>query len=266
MIDCATGAELTRAELVPHLLAARVIAVGELHDRASHHLAQRDLIALVHAEDPSLAIGMEMFERRFQAPLDAYVAAEIDEAAMLEQTEWSERWAMDVALYRPILELARRERVRIVALNARRELTRTLAREGEAALPGELRAELPADMDRDDAEHREMVMSLLGGHAHGEGGMSLETLERFYLAQLVWDETMGEVVATTLGATDAPHRMVVVAGRAHVWSGLGIPRRAARRGAAPHVVVLPASPSELEELRSRCDYAWLVPEEPAEAQ
>jgi len=85
-----------------------------------------------------------------------------------------------------------------------------------------------------------------------------------YLAQLVWDETMGSAVAEVLGAEGAPARMVVLAGRTHVWGGLGIPRRAARRGAAPFVVVLPAARRELAELRDRCDYAWLVIE-PGEA-
>lgn len=259
VVACATGEALTRAQLGEHMLEARAVYVGELHDRSAHHLAQRDIIALLHALDPSLAIGMEMFEHPYQAALDEFTSGATDEAQLLLATEWATRWTFDVSLYRPILSFARQEHLRILALNARRELTRAIAREGEEALTDEQRAELPAEMDRQDPEHRAMVMGLLGGHGgHGEHAMDEAMLERFYLAQLVWDETMGSRVAEALAAPDGPHRVVVLAGRVHVQGGLGIPRRAARRGATPSLVILPASAEELEGLGDACDYAWLV--------
>jgi uncharacterized iron-regulated protein len=218
--------------------------MSERHDRASDHAAQREVIAAMWARDPSLAIGMEMFQRPFQPVLDEWVAGTIDEEEFLRRTEWRERWNMDFALYRPILEFAREQRVRVIALNARREVTRGIAREGIDSLAPELRAEVPADMDTADADHRAMVIEALGGH---DGGMEPARLERFYLAQLVWDETMGETVARTMTAPDAPHRMVVLAGRMHVQRGLGIPRRAERRGARPFRVILPLAPSVLPE-------------------
>ena len=256
LVRCSDGAPIDRAELVTTLLEARVIYVGEAHDEAAHHAIQREVIALVHEADPSLAIGLEMIQRPYQAPLDAYVAATIDEAAMLAGVEWAERWRLDFALYRPIFELARRHHVPLVALNARRELTRAIARSGEESLEPALRAELPTDMVRDDAEHRAFVLSLFGAH-HAE--MEPAMLERMLLAQLVWDETMGERVAEAMQAEGAPHRMVVLAGRAHVERGLGIPRRASRRGAGPHVIILPVSAEERTELHGACDLAWVLP-------
>lgn len=257
IVRCATGDRVSEDELVEALLAARVVYVGESHDDAAHHGVQREVLALVHARDPSLAIGMEMFQRPFQAPLDAYVAGTLDEAGMLAATEWAERWRVDVALYRPILELARAHRLPLVALNARREVTRGIARGGEDSLSPELRAEIPPDMVRDDAEHRAMVLGLFGEH-HAES-MDPAVLERMLLAQLVWDETMGLTVAETMAREGAPRRMIVLAGRAHVQGGVGIPRRAARRGATPFVVVLPVRGDELEEARPLCDFAWVVP-------
>jgi len=255
ILRCESGAPATRAELREALLAARVIYVGESHDQAAHHAVQREVIATLLEADPSLAIGLEMVQRPYQAPLDGYVAGELDEAALLAGIEWSERWRLDFALYRPIFELARQHRARLVALNARRELTRAIARGGEESLDPTLRAELPADMVRDDAEHRAFVLSLFGEH-HAD--MDPAMLERMLLAQLVWDETMGLTVAETMQTEGAPHRMVVLAGRAHVERGLGIPRRAERRGAGPRVIVLPASAEERTELRGACDFAWIV--------
>jgi uncharacterized iron-regulated protein len=200
---------------------------------------------------------MEMFQRPFQPALDAFVAGTIDEDELLRRVEWRERWNMDFALYRPILAFAREHRIPVVALNVRREVTRQIAREGMESLSDELRADLPAEIVTDDAEHRAMVTEALGGHE----GMDAARLERFYLAQLVWDEAMGEGVARALGAEGAPRRMVVLAGRMHVQRGLGIPRRAARRGAlGAHRVILPLPPSEMAEARALCDYAAVVAE------
>ncbi|UJR83753.1 ChaN family lipoprotein [Sandaracinus amylolyticus] len=256
IVDVRTGARMTLEELAIALDVARVVYVGERHDAAADHEAQRAVIAALLARGGSLAIGMEMFQRPFQAPLDAYVARSIDEAEMLRATEWQERWNMDFALYRPILELARDAGAPVVALNARRELTRTIARQGDAALTPELRAELPAEMVTDDAAHRAMIMEAFGEHP----GMEPAVLERFYLAQLVWDETMAERVASTLASEGAPARMVVLAGRVHVQGGLGIPQRAARRGAEPYRVVMPLLEEELEGAAELCDYAFVVAE------
>jgi hypothetical protein len=58
--------------------------------------------------------------------------------------------------------------------------------------------------------------------------------------------------------------MIVFAGRVHVKRGLGIPDRAARRGAVPYAVVLPVTDKELKaelklarEERSG-DFFWVV--------
>ena len=99
------------------------------------------------------------------------------------------------------------------------------------------------------------------------GGWSFDdadATERYYQAQVVWDETMGSRVAATLDRYGGPAKMVVFAGRVHVKRGLGIPDRAAKRGVLPYVVVLPVTESELkEELRlapgeRSADFFWAV--------
>ncbi|NIW30062.1 MAG: hypothetical protein GWN25_23780, partial [Actinobacteria bacterium] len=90
-------------------------------------------------------------------------------------------------------------------------------------------------------------------------------LERYYTAQVVWDETMAERVAEAIERADAPSRLVVLAGAMHVRAGLGIPSRAARRGATPYRIVLVAhDDDELEALMEAdpppADYVWLAGE------
>ena len=72
-------------------------------------------------------------------------------------------------------------------------------------------------------------------------------LERFYAAQVIWDETMAETVASTLDAHPELERMIVLAGAMHVTPA-AIPDRAARRGAAPYAILRPATEAELPEL------------------
>ncbi len=254
-----SGREIGFDAMIDALLETRAIYVGEQHDRAEDHRAQLAVLEAVAARDPSVALGLEMVQRPYQPALDAFVEGSIDEAAMLERIEWEDRWGFDFALYRPLFDFAHAHAIPIVALNATRELTRAIAHGGLEALDDAQRAALP-ELDRSDAAHRAMVERSLEGHP----GMTPERLEHFYLAQVLWDETMADTAARFLAREAAPSRIVVLAGMRHVQSGLGIPSRAARRGATPYAIVLPVRASELDEaLRADpplADYLWVTPD------
>jgi uncharacterized iron-regulated protein len=207
---------------------------------------------------------MEMFKRPFQSALDAYVAGELEEAAMLEQTEWESRWGMDPALYRPLWQAARRRGMPLAALNARRELTRKIARQGLDGLSDEERAELPAEIDTSIAAQRDYLKMVLGEH----GGQM--NLDHFIEAQATWDETMAETAVGFLAERPSLAGMVIVAGRAHARADFGIPPRIARRlGADTEQVASlipfqagrdqPFGPLTLQNLRRHeiADYVWI---------
>jgi uncharacterized iron-regulated protein len=222
-----------------------VVYVGERHDAAADHAVEAELVRLVR---PTL-VGMEMFQRPAQDALDAYARGELDEAGLVERSQWSERWGMPFDLYADVVRASREVGARIVALNAPREWTRAISRSGLDGVPPEIRAALP-ELDPTNEAHRAMVMAALADHAgHGGGAMDPAMLERFYLAQLTWDETMGESVARALEAAPGA-RMVVIAGRMHVQAGLGIPRCAARRRAHRSLVVLPLTDAEIDAERA----------------
>jgi uncharacterized iron-regulated protein len=92
------------------------------------------------------------------------------------------------------------------------------------------------------------------------------SFDNFYAAQVIWDETMAYEVARVLRTADPPNRIVVLAGGGHVRDGLGIPARAAKRGATPHKTILPLLIKEdgptVEEARAEpsADYVWLMGE------
>jgi uncharacterized iron-regulated protein len=215
----------------------------------------------LHQRDPKLAIGLEMVKRPFQAAIDRYLAGEIDEEQFLHEVEWDDRWGYPFFLYRPIFRYAKEKRIPVYALNAKDEVTRKVAREGMDALDETERASIP-DLDLSNEEHKAQVREAFEGH-HAHEGNALD-FDNFYAAQVIWDETMAYEVARVLRTPDPPNRIVVLAGGGHVRDGLGIPNRAAKRGATPHKTILPLLLKEdgptVEEARAEpgADFVWLM--------
>jgi len=259
LVDAATGKSIEVEQFLAVLSTKRVVYVGERHDQPRDHGVQYTIIRQLHRGEPSLAIGMEMFQFPFQDALDQWSAGQIDESVLRRETEYDKRWGYDFGMYRPILEYARSRAIEVVALNAPREVVYGVAKDGLDDLSPELAAQLP-ELDLASEEHRALFDAEfdIGEHA------AEDTVDQYYEAQVVWDETMGSRVAETLDRPDSPAKMVVLAGRVHIKGGLGIPDRAAKRGAIPYVVVLPVTQSELRSELKRppeersADYYWSV--------
>lgn len=240
------GVVLPEPELWARLAASRAVCFGEFHDVAAHHYAEAEAIAelaeLAARDGSTLAVGFEMFQRPFQAPLDAFVAGELGEDELLAQTEYATRWGYDFSLYRPLLEQARSAGSPALALNARAELTRKIGRTGLESLDAAELAELP-ELVLDDAEHRQFIFGLFG--VTPEEGVALG-LENIYVAQTTWDETMAETAARWLLQAGSPGRLLAFAGGAHCHRS-AIPRRLARRIEEPVLAVHAVFQSELAD-------------------
>jgi uncharacterized iron-regulated protein len=256
VVDGKDGATLDEAGLADRLRTARVIYVGEEHTNPHDHAAQLAVLERAYAVDPSVGIGLEMLPRTLQPVLDRYVRGEIDETAFLAEVDWSKTWGYPWGLYRPLIEFCREHKLRAFALNAPRALTKAVAHEGLEALTPELKKDLP-ELKPGPAAHRELVREAYGGHPHKR--FADHRFERFYAAQLVWDETMADRVAAALSGPGAPKRLVVLAGDGHVRR-FAIPDRAARRGAQPYIVVLPVLDRDLEDARKDAiaDLYWVM--------
>lgn len=228
-------------QLVKDLRDTRVVLVGESHDRYEHHLNQLAIIRGLYEQDPRLAIGLEFFQQPFQEYLDRYVAGDLDERTMLKRTEYYSRWRFDYRLYRPILQFAREHGIPLVALNIPGEVTSTVAKQGLEALTPEQRKWVPEEIDRNNPAYETRMRVFFRQHPMmAEGGF-----ERFFDAQLLWDESMAERAARYL--KDNPdRRMVVLAGSGHLEYGDGIPSRLKRRLEARQAVVLNGLRGELE--------------------
>lgn len=220
--------EILDFEKIIDLLAARkVVYVGESHNRNEDHLLQLRVIRALHARNPEIAIGMEMFNRPSQPILDDYVQGKIDEWEFLKKSHYFEKWRFDYRYYRDIINFARRHQIPVVALNLEKEIVSKVFKDGGIeALAEEEKQEIPEERDLSLPGYRSRIGQAFG--MHGAHGNQQGDLNNFLQAQALWDETMAESAADYLQANPGS-RLVVVAGMGHTDKTNGIPPRVSRR-------------------------------------
>ena len=239
-VDGITGRPLQQEDVFQRARQSDVILVGERHDDEQDHLLQAAVIRAVGGEDVRLGVGFEMVERTRQQTLERFSRGEIDIDGLYAALSWEDTWGFDAELYRPIWDAVRAVNARPVALNAPRTLVRAVARQGIDALSDEEKAQLP-EMDLGDEVHRANVKGAFQMHHHA--AVSEEGFERFYAAQVLWDETMAQELVRALDG--GALRVVGLAGNGHVEGYRGIPQRILRR--RPKARVMTIVPVHVEE-------------------
>jgi uncharacterized iron-regulated protein len=216
---------LSQEQLLQNLAEAGVIYLGETHDRLADHEAELQIIQALYAQNPKLAIGLEMFQRPFQPVLDQYVQGEITEWELHDRSEYDRRWGFPWQFYAPILAFAQTNQIPLIALNTPAEVTYQVARTGFADLSPEALSRIPplSEIDTSHANYRALIQIAFEAH----GVLSLD-FENFLAAQVLWDETMAESIVKFL-MQHPDSQMVVLAGQGHVIYGYGIPDRVDRR-------------------------------------
>ena len=257
-----TSHESDFMDMIDHLAGADVVYVGEVHTNARHHLVQLRVIEHLLARGRLHAVGMEMFQRKFQPALDDYVRGTIDEKELLERTEWKKRWRFDFGLYRPILELARKHRLKVLALNVEDEIRKPASKGGLDAVPEELRRTLPA-LHLKDKDHRAYLEAQYKAHFPKDKEFDQERFERFYLVMCLWDDVMANTIVTWFRTAPDDGQIVVLAGGGHIANRYGIPGRVHRRNGKAYQTVIPRSVDKAEPDREVfshhfADFVWLT--------
>src|SRR5687767_1732597 len=122
---------VTFAEMTAGLREYDVVFVGEQHDDPVTHRLEAALLEQVGRGRRHLLVGLEMFERDVQVPLDEYGAGRVAESAFLASARPWPNYAGD---YRPLVELARARGWPVVASNVPRRMASAIARGGHAGL------------------------------------------------------------------------------------------------------------------------------------
>lgn len=247
---------VTVQTFLANLAETRIVYLGETHDSSADHAAQLEIIRSLHSQNPRLAIGMEMFQQQFQTVLDRYLAEEITEEELRSQTEFDSRWGFDWEFYAPILRYARDQQIPVIALNVPTEITRQVAQGGLASLSEIDRAQIPpaSEIRTDNLQYRQMVQEIYDQFHQGHGVS--DGFENFFLAQLLWDETMAANVAK-FAQSHPNYQVVVLAGQGHIVFGYGIPDRVQRRleTVEQQSILLNPSP-EAQQESNIADYFW----------
>lgn len=223
IVRTADGADVSVGDVVDDLVAADVVALGELHQTPAVHETHLAILEALHARRPRLAIAMEMFERDAQTSLLQYLAGMIDEGDFLAA---SRPWPDYKRDYRPVIEFARKNGLPVLAANAPRKLASKVAREGAASVKGDpmVARETTAP---EDAYYAEFVKAM-----EGHPGVTKEFLGRMYAAQCIKDDTMAESITDYFARqrVDEPKPLVVlICGRMHSDHGRGAVQRIKNR-------------------------------------
>lgn len=221
--------QTNRKYLIQELGKANIIYLGETHNQVADHQAQLQLIQLLYQQNPQIAIAMEMFQRPYQGILDQYLQGKITESQLLEQSQYHQRWGFPWENYTEIVQFAQKHNLPLLAINTPTEVTRKVAKEGlDSLTPSEQKYIPPrSELDLNSAEYRQMLLEIYQQHHHG-GNSNSRDFEKFFLAQILWDETMAEAIANQVKTH--PHKQVIVlVGQGHVIYNYGIPSRVQRR-------------------------------------
>lgn len=236
-----TGALLSD-ELTAGMVERPVVLLGEIHDSAEDHRWQLHTLAALHARQPKMVIGFEMFPRSAQPVLDRWVAGELSVSAFLKESKWDTVWGFDADLYLPIFHFARQHRIPMRAINVERQLISKVGRSGWAALPKEERGGI-GDPAPASAAYRDRLKMIFAAHGSTENksdedkAKRAKALENFIDAQLTWDRAMAEGLSEARRANEGA-LIVGIIGRGHLEFGYGISHQLSNLGIAESAVLL----------------------------
>jgi uncharacterized iron-regulated protein len=264
-IDGASGNAIDGRDLLREFSKwSAVVLLGESHTSPDHHVWQMQTVAALHDRtDKSvlgerMVLGFESFPRRLQGVLDDWVAGKLSAEAFLNAVEWRRVWGYDSALYMPLFQFARLNRIPMVALNVERSLVSRVGREGWAAVPQDAREGLTDPAPASEGYLRDLaaVAAMKRMMSPGGGGsqstpaepddaaiaeaMKQPEFKRFVEAQQTWDRAFAQ------GIADARRKypnatIVAVLGSGHVAFGYGTPHQLKDLGIKDSVSLIPVS-------------------------
>ncbi len=224
----------------------KVLFIGEAHTTYVHHINQLEIIKALHQQGKKVAIGMEMFQRKFQPVLDAYIAKKIDEKTFLRRSEYFIRWKYNYNLYKPIIDYARENNISIVALNLEKEIVKKVTKHGFYALSDDEKMMLPQTLDFTNSAYRNHLNAIFSASEHMQAmhdkNNTAPNNDFLYQSQILWEETMAETASDYI-QTHNPDVFIVLAGVGHMINHHGIPERLHRRLNLPYSIIVQDMPT-----------------------
>ena len=174
-----------------------VVFLGEQHDDAVAHALQMQIFKALfekYGKERKLALSLEMFERDVQTVVDEYLNNLISESHFLSSSRPWNNYKQD---YRPLVELAKTEKLPVIAANAPRRYVNMVSRGGRetlSALTPEAKKWLaPLPYNQASEAYANKFKALMGKSP--ESGMGIN---KILDSQTLWDATMSYSIAEFL--------------------------------------------------------------------
>ncbi|WP_258872766.1 ChaN family lipoprotein [Thalassotalea euphylliae] len=243
------------------LLDYNVVFIGENHRHPGNHLAQTLIYQKMLSQGDRVILSMEQFERDTQATLDAYLAGNIGEWAL---RHYGRAWDNYRTSYRPMVEMAKKRGLPVIAANAPKDTVVCTGRHGLDVLkklPNNRKNQVAASFYTPN--HGAYFEKFTGAMSHGSSeNISQRTLNSYH-AQIVRDDTMAESIHLAMQANSS-HKVVHLNGHFHSASGLGTVERLKRLRndklavIQPVLVNNPEQPTFSEQDMETGDYLLLI--------
>jgi len=211
--DVATQSFIDEAELLRRAASAEALLLGEIHDNAEHHRLQLKVLQARVAVGARPALLMEQFDTDQQAALDEARRSGGDLAPLMRGWNWP--------FYQPLVALADKEGLPLVAANLPRTATRPIVREGYSTLAAGEVQRLALDAAWDEARQKYMVGLIEASHC---GMVTPPLRDGLVRAQRLRDATLADAA---LGKLD--QGVVFILGRGHARHDVGVPLYLAAR-------------------------------------
>jgi uncharacterized iron-regulated protein len=189
----AAGKPADYNKMLKELAAADVVFFGEQHNDPIGHWLELQLTKdLARLKQGQFVLGLEMLERDVQPLVDQYTTGELDDKAFEEQSRPWPNYATD---YKPLLQLAKQQKFRVVGTNVPRRYASQVAKGSLTALntlPAEEKAwivPLPITVDYELPGYKNMAKMFGGDAAHAAG------VQNIIQAQALKDATMAHFLA-----------------------------------------------------------------------
>ncbi len=253
----ADGTPATFDDIVAAIPLVDVVFVGEHHNDPVAHAVERWVLEAAHAasDNRPAALSLEMIARDEQYILDEYLAGHISESHFRSSTNPWTNYEQD---YRPLVEFARENGLRVVAANAPRRYANLVTRKGREALL-ELSdharthiAPLPYGQpsERYRAQWDAVMSEAMGGGAPAADSSTSDSaaanpmhgmMENMLQAQALWDATMAYSIAEHL-MRHPGSRVVHMVGGFHSETGTGTPEHLAAYRPGTQTLILSVQP------------------------
>jgi uncharacterized iron-regulated protein len=258
--------------MLADLVKADVVFVGEEHDDLNTHRLELALLEGIARRRPGgVFVGLEMFERDVQDPLDHFQMGHLTEEEFLKASRPWKNYAKD---YKPLVDFAIKAEWPVFASNVPRTIAAEVSKSGLAALNSKSGDDVKWFAKETQCPvgdgYFKRFAEAMGDHPESGSSskktpaLGLQERDRYYQAQCLKDETMGESVAQAYatGATGGKRPLVVhFNGSFHSDYFQGTVERARRRLPGKRVDVITIVPIKSldavapdKQERRRADY------------